>query len=291
VAEFTIKHLEQFTGIKAHTIRTWEQRYNLFSPERQGNNIRVYTDEDLQKILNISLLYNAGLKISKIANLSVNQLNEKVKELTFSTPGQQTPGVQEQLVIAMINMNEPEFEKLLHSQTEKIGFEKTMVEVIFPFLQKIGLMWQIDMITPSQEHFASNIIRQKLIVAIDKLTPLMNPKEKKYLFFLPENELHELSLLFYTYLTRSRGKNTYYFGQSVPLAGLEDVILNIKPNFLVTVITQPLETDLEEYLLKISSYYAPSKLLVSGYQPISQNIESTEKLLIFKSYTEFIGFL
>jgi MerR family transcriptional regulator, light-induced transcriptional regulator len=287
VAEFTIKHLEQFTGIKAHTIRTWEQRYDLFSPERQGNNIRIYTDQDLVKILNISLLYNAGLKISKIAALSEKQLQEKVKELVFAQPDGQTPGILEQLAIAMINLDEPEFERLVNSQTNKLGFEKMVTEILFPFLHKTGLMWQIGMISPTQEHFATNIIRQKLIVAVNQLASISNPEKKTFLFFLPENDLHELSLLFYNYVARSSGNRTYYFGQSLPLSGLQEIIVKIKPDYLVSVITQPLDIDLKEYLEKIYSFSPIPTLLISGYQPIQQKLSSSKRIIIFKSYTEF----
>ncbi len=291
MAEFTIKHLELSTGIKAHTIRIWEQRYQLFSPDRQGNNVRVYSNEDLQKILNISLLYKAGLKISKIAKLSNSQLQEKVKGLALTQPDGQTPGIQEQLIIAMINMDEPAFEKIISSQIIKFGFEKTITEVLFPFLNKTGLMWQIDMINPSQEHFASNIIRQKLIVAIDGQAALMNPKEKKYIFFLPENELHEFSLLFYNYIARSKGKNTIYLGQTVPIDGLEAIIKNINPNYLVTIITQPLEIEINHYLQNISSLFPSITVLASGYQVLNQNIESRQNLILFKNYKEFLNFV
>jgi MerR family transcriptional regulator, light-induced transcriptional regulator len=286
VAEYTIKHLEQFSGIKAHTIRIWEQRYQLFSPSRQGNNVRVYNNEDLQKILNIGILYKAGLKISKIAKLTVSELQEKVKELTLQQKDGLVFGIIEQLAISMTNLDETGMEKLLNNQIIRIGFERTIAEIVFPFLEKIGIMWQIGMILPSQEHFASNIIRQKLIVAIDSL-PVNEASKNKAILFLPEKELHEFSLLFYTYIARARGFQAFYLGQTVPFDDLGQIAQIIKPKLIVTVITQPMEISVDEFLKKLSEQFPELKILASGYQSIHQNISPRKNLSIFNNHEDF----
>ncbi len=263
MGKYSIKELEQLSGIKAHTIRIWEKRHKIISPSRTSTNIRFYSDDDLKKIINVSLLNNYGIKISKIADMSVDDVNQKV--LQISEIKNDAIVHIDQLVVAMIDMEEEAFEKILSNLILRYGFEKTITEMVYPFLEKIGILWQTQNITPAHEHFISNLIRQKIIVAIDGLA--IPPKSaKKILLFLPEGELHELGLLFYNFLARKAGYRTYYLGQTVPHNDLISVVKKHDPQWLVTSITSNLNEPIEEYFKRLSNDFPSLSILISGFQ-------------------------
>ena len=195
---YSIKDLEQLTGIKAHTIRIWEKRHQLIEPERTSTNIRYYSDHDLKRLLNVSILNRNGLKISTIVTMNNEEINERILEIseTYHDSDNQI----EQLIVAMIELDEQRFDRVLSTSVIKLGFDDTVIKVLYPFFEKIGLLWQIGTIYPAQEHFVSNLIRQKLIIAIDGQSGNAKPESKNFLIFLPANEWHELGLLFYSYL-------------------------------------------------------------------------------------------
>jgi MerR family transcriptional regulator, light-induced transcriptional regulator len=263
MGKYSIKELEQLSGIKAHTIRIWEKRHRLVDPSRTATNIRYYSDQDLKKIINVSLLNNHGFKISRIAEMSLDEMNRKVLELSER---KNDIGIHiDQLVLAMIDMEEEAFEKTLNTLILRYSFEKTITEIVYPFLEKIGLLWQTQNITPAHEHFMSNLIRQKLMVAIDGL-PLPPRTARKILLFLPEGELHELGLLFYQYLTRKSGWRTYYLGQNVPHADLLSVYNVHKPEVLLTSITTSTSGKVEFYLKRLEEDFPGATILAAGYQ-------------------------
>ena len=263
MGQYSIKELEQLSGIKAHTIRIWEKRHKIIEPSRTATNIRYYSDLDLKKIINVSLLNTYGIKISKIADMSLDDVNKKVLEISEL---QNDKGVHiDQMVIAMIDMEEELFEKILNNLILRFGFEKTITEIIYPFLEKIGILWQTQNITPAHEHFISNLIRQKIIVAIDGL-PIPPKDSKKILLFLPEGEMHELGLLFYHFLIRKSGYRTYYLGQNVPHEDLISVYKVHQPDFMLTSITSNLTISIEKYLERLANEFEQTKILASGYQ-------------------------
>jgi MerR family transcriptional regulator, light-induced transcriptional regulator len=227
MASYKIKDLEQLTGIKAHTIRIWEKRYGILKPSRTDTQIRSYTDDELKLLLNVSILNNQGVKISKIADLSEKEIFEKVD---FSNFDKNT--IHEHLLLSLIELNENLFNDTINQLINEKGIELTYIEHIFPFLEKIGVMWLVGTINPAQEHFISNLIRQKVIVEIDKIP--CNSSGKKVILFLPEHETHELSLLFYSYVLKSNGFQTYYLGQCLPFDSLIESIKIVEPDFLVT---------------------------------------------------------
>jgi MerR family transcriptional regulator, light-induced transcriptional regulator len=182
VSSYSIKDLEQLSGIKAHTLRIWEQRYNFINPQRTDTNIRYYTDEDLKLILNISTLKDNGFKISKIADMEEDQLNKEVLKITENNL--RFPDQINSMTLAMIDLDEDRFEKVISTNVIKYGFEKTVMNIIYPFLSKIGVLWQTGSIVPAQEHFISNLIRQKIIVAIDGLFVSNSEVNKSYLLYL-----------------------------------------------------------------------------------------------------------
>jgi len=263
MGQYSIKELEQLSGIKAHTIRIWEKRHKIIEPSRTATNIRYYSDLDLKKIINVSLLNTYGIKISKIADMSLDDMNKKVLEISEL---QNDNGVHiDQMVIAMIDMEEELFEKILNNLILRFGFEQTITEIIYPFLEKIGILWQTQNITPAHEHFISNLIRQKIVVAIDGL-PIPPKTQRKILLFLPEDEMHELGLLFYHFLIRKAGYRTYYLGQNVPHEDLVSVYKVHQPDFMLTSITSNLSIPIEKYLERLANEFGQTKILASGYQ-------------------------
>lgn len=263
MGKYSIKELERLSGIKAHTIRIWEKRHKIIAPSRTSTNIRFYSDADLKKIINVSTLNNSGIKISRIADMSLEEMNQKVLEIT-EIKNEATVHI-DQLVIAMIDMEEELFEKILNRLILRHGFERTMTEVIYPFLEKIGILWQTQNITPAHEHYISNLIRQKVIVAIDGLA--IPPKTaRRVLLFLPESELHEIGLLFYHYLSRKAGNRTYYLGQSVPYGDLVKVVHIHQPEILITSITSPQAEPIEAYFKRLTKDFPNTLILASGLQ-------------------------
>ncbi|MCZ8355526.1 MAG: MerR family transcriptional regulator [Cyclobacteriaceae bacterium] len=281
MGKYSIKELEQLSGIKAHTIRIWEKRYTIIEPQRTQTNIRYYSDADLRRIISISLLNNHGVKISKIADLSEEELNKMVLEL--SEQRSDTAIHIDQLVIAMIDMEEEQFEKILSNLILRYGFEKTITEIIYPFLEKIGVLWQTQNISPAQEHFISNLIRQKIIVAIDGL-PIPPKEAQRIVLFLRENEMHELGLLFYHYVCRRAGYRTYYLGQNVPFEDLVKVVGTHKPNILLTSITSNTNSmSAETYLKKMSNAFPDLRILASGYQVSELGELGLQNVTLFKN--------
>jgi DNA-binding transcriptional MerR regulator len=279
MGKYSIKDLEQLSGIKAHTIRIWEKRHQLIEPQRTNTNIRFYSDEDLKKIINVSLLNTNGIKISKIAGMSGDEINKKILELS-QTENEATIHI-DQLVVAMVELDEEKFEKILSGLILRFNFERTVLEIIYPFLEKIGVLWQTHNINPAHEHFISNLIRQKIIVAIDAL-PIAQKNEKRVLLFLPENELHEIGLLFYHFITRKAGYRTFYLGQTVPYGDLLSVYKTHQPDILITSFTSSVsQNSLEQFMNKVATDFPDSKILISGYQ-VQNTISKHSNLTLFK---------
>lgn len=289
-ANYSIKDLEKLSGIKAHTLRIWEKRYSLFKPDRTETNIRYYSNDDLKLILNISHLNKNGIKISKIAAMSETEIGKKVAEINLVRSGYDD--LIDNLIIAMIDLNEISFSKIFSDSILKIGFEPTIQKVIFPFFHRIGVMWQTGGINPAQEHFVTNLIRQKLIVAIDGIKIPDAEKKGTAILFLPENELHEMGLLFYNYALRSRNYKTVYLGQSVPVANLTRVAEVFKPDFIISVLTTPFpKGSLESFMKTLQSIRVSKKILLSGRQIIESKKKLPSFIKVFKDFNELLNLL
>ncbi len=290
MSTYSIKDLEHLTGIKAHTIRIWEQRYDILSPKRTDTNIRYYDSTDLKHMLNIALLNNNGYKISKIAKMSQEEVFEAVLQ-TIDKNNNYSDQINA-LTVAMIDLNEAQFEKIMSTNILQIGFEDTMLNIIYPFLTKIGFLWQIDSINPAQEHFMTNLIRQKLIVAIDGQFSYNSTFHQKYMLYLPEGELHEISLLFAAYLVKVRGNQATYLGQSLPMKDVYEAYKIHQPDFILTVITSSPDIDhVQEYLYELSEKFEDTQILISGYQVIGQDLDIPDNIVVithFKYLVEFI---
>ncbi|APD07653.1 hypothetical protein UJ101_02152 [Flavobacteriaceae bacterium UJ101] len=248
---FTIKDLENISGIKAHTIRIWEKRYNLLSPNRTETNIRYYSLENLQKLLNIALLNKNKYKISKIAEMSDNQIKITARELSFKL------AINEEAInsfkLSMFQFDRELFDKTYNKLLNKKTFRALFKDVFVPFLDHVGLLWQTDTLSPAHEHFISNLIIQKIQINIEKLQYTVSNEEIKYVLFLPEGEIHEIGLLYLNYELTLRGFNTIYLGQSLPLANLNYFIKEASVVFVSVMTIRPYREDLETYFKKIEA--------------------------------------
>nr|WP_236021349.1 MerR family transcriptional regulator [Algoriphagus oliviformis] len=276
--------MEQLSGIKAHTLRIWEQRYNLLNPKRTETNIRYYDDGDLKLILNVAFLNENGFKISKIVAMSREEIRTVVLDMAEASMAQHD--MIHGLTFCMIDMDEEGFERFLSTSIQKLGFEQTMFDVIYPFMAKIGILWQTGAITPAQEHFISNLVRQKLIVAIDCVN--WSHGGKKFLLFLPEGELHEISLLFSSYLIKVNGHRVIYLGQSTPFGDLLSVYRLHQPDYLLTVLTsQPANDEAQAYLDSLSKQFPEAQILTSGYQVIDKGLTIPSNVRLMKDFGDF----
>jgi len=288
-SKYTIKDLERVSGIKAHTLRIWEQRYSILRPERTDTNIRYYDDEDLKRILNISLLNNNGYKISEIARLHEQELLAEVNRVLNNTHKESVQV--ENLVLSLLMIDEDRFETTLNNSIMQFGFESTIENIVFPFLRQLGNMWQVGIVSPAQEHYISNLVRQKLIVGLDRITPPKNTDEKVFLLFLPDQELHELGLIYAHYLARLRGHRCLYLGQSLPTIDLVNIAGNVRPDYLVTILTSPIaEPQLLNLLNSLQKEVPTAKMLVSGRLAFSEEMQKhflRPGLSVFKDFSDY----
>jgi len=231
---FTIKDIENLSGVKAHTIRIWEQRYSFLKPGRTDTNIRSYTNEELKIILNIALLNKFGFKISHINKMNVGEINQKLYSLSHQQA--QHERVINELIAFMIDLDFESFEELLDCEIREKGTEIIINKIVFPFLEKIGILWVTSNINPAQEHLVINIIRQKIIAGIETVVSRIK-SNKVALLFLPEDEFHELGLLYVHYLLKINGVKVLYLGADVPLADLDFVVKAKNPDYLYTHLT------------------------------------------------------
>ncbi|WP_138995069.1 MerR family transcriptional regulator [Larkinella sp. C7] len=287
MSNYSIKDLEQLSGIKAHTLRIWEQRYNIISPKRTDTNIRTYDDLDLKLVLNISLLKDHGFKISEISKMSLSEMTSEV--MTISDRKLNYPDQIHALTISMIDLDEDRFEKIISTNILQFGFENTMIHIIYPFLSRIGTLWVTGSIGPAQEHFMSNLIRQKIIVAIDGQVNKQRPAAKKYLLFLPEGELHEIGLLFANYVIRARNNKVVYLGQSLPFRELEFAYNLHKPDYIFASITSsPSNHEVQPYVDKLANAFPDAHLLFTGYQVVGQDIRTPPNTTIVNNAEDLI---
>ncbi|WP_247237017.1 MerR family transcriptional regulator [Telluribacter sp. SYSU D00476] len=287
MSNYSIRDLEQLSGIKAHTLRIWEQRYNIITPKRTDTNIRLYDDQDLKLVLNISLLKDHGYKISEIAKMSFEEMSNEV--IAISDQKLNYPDQIHALTISMIDLDEDRFEKVISTNILQFGFESTMAHIIYPFLSRIGTLWVTGSIGPAQEHFITNLVRQKIIVAIDGQVVKLGPASKKYLLYLPEGELHEISLLFANYIIRARHNKVVYLGQSLPFSELEFAYDIHKPDYIFTAITSaPANSDVQPYVDSLAARFSESTILLTGYQIVGQGIDTADNTLIINKIEDLI---
>lgn len=256
---FSIRDMENLSGIKAHTIRIWEKRYNLFSPERTSTNIRSYSLGSLQKLLNITLLYNQGYKISKIAGMGEEEIPVLVNEIAI-THNENNHAVNS-FKLAMVNFDQTLFSKTYESLLSEKSFGEVFYEVFLPLLNELGLLWQTDTISPSHEHFITNLIKQKIIGNTEKLRPQETKnKDKVFALFLPENEIHELGLLYINYELVKKGYKSIYLGQTIPTESLSDLLKYFDSIHFVSYMTvAPTKEKIKKYIQEFATILNRSK--------------------------------
>ncbi|MFM6926653.1 MAG: MerR family transcriptional regulator [Ferruginibacter sp.] len=286
---FTIKDLENLSGIKAHTIRIWEQRYSFLKPNRTDTNIRFYSNDELKKLLNVALLNKFGFKISHIDKMNQAEINEKILSLN------QMEALQERIVNTliqnMIDLDIEGFEEVLGDFIAAKGIEKAISQIIFPFLEKIGILWLTNHINPGQEHLVTNIIRQKLIVGIEGIRTTVKIN-KSVLLFLPETEYHELSLLFMNYMLRNKGVSTIYLGCSIPLKDVEYLVNLKKPDYIYTHLTTVGQKfNFDKFITNLSKSFPKTPVIISGQLTNTYEKKILPPINFKKSYAEVMEFL
>ncbi len=286
---FSIKDLEHLSGIKAHTIRIWEKRYNILTPNRTETNIRTYDLESLQKILNVTFLNDHGYKISRIAKLTDPEIGKMVKEVA-STASEENRAINS-FKISMVNFDSNLFHKTYLNLLESKSFREIFLEIFIPLLNEIGLLWQTDTINPVHEHFLVGLIKQKLYLNIAQLETSGDYNgEELYVLFLPENEIHDLGILYLNYELNFHHKKTIYLGPSMPLNDMR-YLLEIHPNptFISYLTTEPRE--LSDFIKEFDAVLGKDKKMeLNLFGSIIQSVDPnsfSKNIKIFKSIPEF----
>ncbi len=288
MGRYKISDLENLTGVKAHTIRIWEQRYKVLTPLRTETNIRYYDDEQLRKLLNVVSLMNAGNKISAISKFSEKELNEKVAEIVSANGG----GAKEEMLInqmisAGLTYDEVLFDRAFSNAILSFGIMTAYKKIFYPMLIKIGLLWTITQLKPSQEHFISNLIKQKMFAAIDALNPPTN-KQMRWLLFLPEGEEHDLGLLIANYGLRAKGYKVFYLGTNVPLDNLYSIVKEIKPtNYLTFAVKGNQSNDINEYLQNMKTEFNDPTIYICCEDSLTKDLTLSNNQHTICSFEEF----
>ena len=290
MANYHIKDIEQLSGIKAHTLRIWEKRYGIIEPKRTKTNIRYYDDNDLKKILNISLLNKSGLKISKIANLTVEKLNNEVLNIGDKS---ETHEIQiGSLIKSMIDFDEFLFEKTFNKSIMQIGFEETLLKVIYPFFVRIGVLWLTDNIDPAQEHFISNLLRQKVISAIDSIPEYPNSNSENFVLFLQEDQWHEMGLLLSSYLIKKNGHRSIYLGRSLPYESVKRLNTLLSYKYMVTTVNYTLSNDeIKDSIIGFSKEFSDKKIFYGGVAEDAIPSPQPKNVTFISNLEEFNTFL
>lgn len=277
---FTIKELESLSGIKAHTIRIWEQRYQFLKPARTSTNIRRYNNDELKTLLTVALLNKYGYKISRIDEMPHEQRIQAALQL--QEPDARQEYVINELIGCMIDLKNIEFERLLNKQIAEDGVEETVTGVIFSFLERVGILWQTNRLRPVQEHITTSIIRQKLIHAIEGL-PFAENESPLFVLFLPEGEHHELGLLYVYYLLRKQGLGALYLGANVPLKDIDYIAEVKKPDYLYLHLTTFPHSRFNRMVQLLQKSSQQSTLILSGFMAQLYEKKPGENVILLQS--------
>ncbi len=292
MAIYSIRDLEKLTGIKKHTIRIWEQRYNLIQPQRTDTNIRFYTDDQLRMLFNVALLNRNGYKINKLASMSHEQVATVVKQI--SDKDNNGSAKLDALTLAMLNLDERAFERVFLANIEESGFESTMSQLIYPLLENLKALWITRSINPAHEKFITHLIRRKLLRAIDE-SPVHTERETQpFILYLPENEAQELTLLFVYYLLRQRGFRVIYLGGFTALNDLRDACTAVPPGYVFSIIDAPLpRQSVQHYINQAASAAGSNRLLLTGSQLAQHGglLSLPDNVSVLDSLGETLAFL
>jgi len=286
MSKYTMNQIVTLTGIKAHTLRKWETRYSFLEPDRTDTNIRFYSDEQLKKLLNISVLTRNGYRISKIDKMSEDEIHNTISDKLID--GKQEDEISA-LVISMLEMDEVQFNDILKSLIIKKGLLATITEVVYPFLNQVGVLWGINKVMPAQEHFISSLIKKKMFAAID-LLPKPQKDKPSILMFLTENEHHEIGLLLAYYIARELGFKVYYLGQNVPTGNIKQVIDEVNPNAMLTMFVTPANDFIKTKVDAIQEQ-GDIPLLISGNPANLEGIMNNKNITYLSHPNDFIDVL
>lgn len=285
---YSISDLEQLSGIHSHTIRIWEQRYHALSPMRTEGNTRLYDDKQLRKLLNIVSLNKSGLKISKICSLSDEDIEQLLdQQLTYPSPDKETEYYISKLINSGLAFDEPSFNHLIDDGIGKFGLSDCYRKIMYPLLVRLGLMWRKDDICPAHEHFLSNIIRQKIFTHINNL-PFASPSSDKWLLFLPEDEDHDIGLLFASYMLRMHGHQVIFLGSKVPLDSIDRVFSTLNINqVLLFMVKSRTVTAAQKYIDQLSEICTSTRIHLAGNSQLIGNLKNIGHINWFKTLDEF----
>lgn len=290
MAIYSIRDLEHLTGIKAHTIRIWEQRYRLVVPHRTDTNIRYYTDEELRLLFNIALLNRHGYKISKLADMPHDRIAKMASEIAENSEGQNAQI--DAFTLAMIDMDELSFERIFSAYVWENGFERTMLELVYPFLDKLNTLWLTNSVSPAHEKFITNLIRRKLISAIDREPISYQEDGHTFVLYTPEGEAQELTLLFMQYLLRTRQHKVIYLGANTSLSDIRDISHTLNPKFIFTILQEPLpRQSIQSYVDNASRSINGSELLLTGAQLFVQPVKLPGNVRVLNGLPDTLEFL
>lgn len=293
-SNFSIKNLENLSGIKAHTLRIWEKRYNLLEPERTDTNIRRYSLDSLKRLLNVTLLYNHGFKISKIASLNEDEIPELVRSIALKSNSEQV--AINAFKLSMINFDYDLFDTNYNEILQHHDFQYVFLNVFMPLMRELGILWQTGAISPSHEHFITNLIKQKIHLQTETLQRKKPQRGNHPIFviFLPENEIHELGVLYLNYLILNSGFRTIFLGQSLQTSSLETLYSYNSKFYFVSYLT--IEPNKEEIMPFLANFHQnllenrDSKLLLFGPQQIEIDTDKLPgQIELFRSVESFIA--
>jgi DNA-binding transcriptional MerR regulator len=292
MSTYSIHYIEQLTGIKAHTVRIWEQRYNIITPTRSKTNIRSYSDEQLKKLLNISTLLYAGYKIGNLAKMNDEEILSIINSFgkTPTSESIQLTATLNSFISSTLTYDEELFHLLYSDSIKRYGIETTYQQLLYPLLIRIGTLWNVNDLIPSQEHFTINLIKQKLFSAAENIG--FPSSDELWILFLPENEEHEIGLLFANLMLRMYGKRTLYLGQKMPIDNLTHIIESTHPTgFLYFQVKHlPKETS-KKYLETIEKHTGEISKIVCAQKGIFEGISVSENTKVIDDPTTFINWL
>lgn len=284
---YSINDIEKLSGVKAHTLRMWEKRYNLLTPRRTETNIRYYLDSDLQFLLNVAFLNKRGIKISKIASMSPEDIKRKVAE--FSDVDIKFESQLDSLTLAMFEFDEYNFNKILDHNIQQKGFKDTMLEIIYPLLDNISMMWIAGSVKKVHESFIVQLLRKKNTTEIEKFLKHRPSKDEKYLIYLPEGEDQELTLLFLEYLLKKEGYKVLNIGMNASFNDVCDAARTYQPDFIMSIFNESFsQKSLQEYIDLVLEKNPEQKFIASGFVPVQQRIVQSERCLVKNSLNEVI---
>ena len=281
---YSVAQVEAFTGIKAHTLRIWERRYDFLDPMRTATNIRYYSDEQLKQLLNFGILVRNGYRVSKLNKMTDEEVYEEVTKV-LADPASEASDEMKGLTLSMLEMNEEDFDNIFERQVIRKGFLRTITESIYPFLQYVGVLWTTNKAMVAQEHYISNLIRQKIIAAIERLS-IPQKGSPSIVLFLLEGEEHEIGLLLASFMAKEMGWTVYYLGQGVPVVNIKKVIDIAEPQALMTMFVTPKVNKVNGFIESIMEVN-DVPFIVSGSAENLDAVKGSERILKVSSPLEF----